>query len=113
MRIRRLLWPRERIDHIAKHGITPEEVEEVCFGRPLVFRAKSKGKNPVYYVLGRTHAGRHLFCVVIQFPDGNGFPVTARLMTSKENTAIANGRNDEDSQTSEDRFDRGSRQLLG
>jgi hypothetical protein len=59
-------------------------VEEVCFGQALVLRAKSEGKNPVYYVLGQTAAGRYLFCVVIQFPDGNGYPVTARSMTRKE-----------------------------
>ncbi|MGE3999543.1 MAG: hypothetical protein AB7I48_04950 [Planctomycetaceae bacterium] len=47
-------------------------------------RAKSGGENPVYYVLGRTTSGRYLFCVVIQFPDGKGFPVTARPMTDKE-----------------------------
>jgi hypothetical protein len=44
----------------------------------------SSGTNPVYYVLGQTAAGRYLFCVVIQFPDGKGFPVTARPMTQKE-----------------------------
>jgi hypothetical protein len=35
-------------------------------------------------VLGETRAGRHLFCVVIAFPDGKGYPVTARSMTDKE-----------------------------
>ena len=64
--------------------MTPEEVEEVCFGKPLVQRAKSEGKNPVYYILGQTDAGRYLFCVVIRFPDGKGYPVTAREMTAKE-----------------------------
>ena len=68
----------------AGHGVRPEEVEEVCFGRALVQRTKSSGRNPVYYVLGQTAAGRYLFCVVIQFPDGKGFPVTARPMTRKE-----------------------------
>jgi hypothetical protein len=41
-------------------------------------------ENPVYYVLGKTDAGRYLFCVVIQFPDGKGYPVTARDMTANE-----------------------------
>ena len=40
----------------------------------MVLRAKSEGENPVYYVLGETDAGRHLFCVVIRFPDGKGLP---------------------------------------
>jgi uncharacterized protein len=84
MRIQQLIWPEERIEHIARHNITAEEVEEVCFGRPFVQRAKSSGENPVYYVLGQTNAGHYLFCVIIQFPDGNGYPVTARLMTDAE-----------------------------
>ena len=84
MKIRVFLWSEDRIDHIVRHGITPEEVEEVCFGKSLVLRAKSEGENPVYYVLGQTKAARYVFCVVIQFPDGNGYPISARLMTAKE-----------------------------
>jgi uncharacterized DUF497 family protein len=82
--IRELIWPEDRIDHIAAHDIEPEEVEEACFGRALILRAESAGTNPVYYVLGETRAGRYLFCVVIEFPDGKGYPVTARAMTAKE-----------------------------
>jgi len=84
MRIDAFIWPEERIEHIAQNGVTPEEVEEVCFGKCFVRRGKSEGENPVYYVLGQTEAGRYLFCVVIRFPDGNGYPVTAREMTAKE-----------------------------
>ena len=93
MKIREFIWPEDRIDHIARHRITPEEVEEVCFGRPLVQRARSEEKNPVYYVLGQTRAGRYLFCVVIQFPDGKGYPVTARPMTDKEKRRYSQGKN--------------------
>lgn len=84
MLIHEFVWPKERIDHIARHGVTPEEVEDVCFGDPLIQRAKSEGENPVYYMLGQTTSGRYLFCVVIAFPDGTGYPVTARPMTNKE-----------------------------
>ena len=84
MTINEFIWPKDRVDHISEHGVEPNEVEEVCFGDALVQRAKASGKNPVYYVLGQTAAGRHLFCVVIQFPDGKGFPVTARPVTNRE-----------------------------
>ena len=84
MLIHEFVWPAERIEHIARHGVTPNEVEDVCFGNPLIQRAKSEGENPVYYMLGQTRAGRYLFCVVIAFPDGKGYPVTARPMTNKE-----------------------------
>lgn len=84
MQIRELVWPEDRIEHIAHHGVRPDEVEDVCFGKSMVLRAKSGGKNPVYYVLGKTSGGRHLLCVVIGFPRGRGYPVTAREMTPKE-----------------------------
>ncbi len=84
MKIQKLIWPDERVEHIARHGVLPEEVEEVCFSNPLVFRTKAEGENPVYQVLGQADSGRYLFCVIIQFPDGNGFPITARPMTDKE-----------------------------
>jgi uncharacterized protein len=70
--IHEFLWPADRVDHIARHGVQPEEVEESCFGRPLVLRAKSEGAHRVYHVLGETEAGRHLFSVVILFPGNKG-----------------------------------------
>ena len=84
MRISQIVWPDDRIKHIAQHQITPEEVEEICYGNPLILRAKSKGDNPVYYILGKTDSGRYLFSVIIYFPDTKGYPVTARPMTVKE-----------------------------
>ena len=84
MKVTQIIWPEDRVDHIDRHGVSPKEFEEACFGASLVYRTKSEGANPVYSVLGVTAARRYLFCVVIQFPDGNGFPVTARDMTDKE-----------------------------
>ena len=68
MKIHELIWPNDRVEHIAQHEITPKEVE-VCFGRAMIQKAKSQGENPVYYVLGQTEAGRYLFCVIIQSSD--------------------------------------------
>jgi uncharacterized DUF497 family protein len=93
MTIREFIWPEDRVDHIARHGVTPEEFEETCFGQSLALRAKSQGESPVYYVLGQSVAGRYLFCVVIQFPDGNGYPVTARPMTDREKSRYRQWKN--------------------
>jgi uncharacterized protein len=93
MRIDEFIWNEDRIEHIARHNVTPEEVEETCFGVALVQRTKSEGKNPVYYVLGQTVVGRYLFCVVIRFSDGRGYPVTARPMTDKEKRRYKQWRN--------------------
>lgn len=84
MTIHEIIWPADRVEHIGRHGISPMEFEEVCFGRPLVLRAKTEGKSPVYHVLGRTVAGELLLCIVIGFADGRGYPVTARPMKPNE-----------------------------
>jgi len=84
MRIDEFIWPEERVDHIARHGVTPEEFEQACTGICLIDKAPSKGENPVYLAYGQTEAGRYLFCAVIRFPNGNGYPITARDMTARE-----------------------------
>jgi uncharacterized DUF497 family protein len=84
MVISEIVWPDDRVEHIAKHGISPDEFEDVCFGHALVLCARSEGRNPVYHVLGRTVTDRYLLCIVIHFPDGKGYPVTARPMTARE-----------------------------
>ena len=84
MVIHEIIWSADRVEHVAAHNITPEEFEEVCFGQPLILRTKASGQNPVYQVLGQTAAGHYLLCIVVRFPDGKGYPVTARPMTPKE-----------------------------
>jgi hypothetical protein len=38
----------------------------------------------IVWPLGQTESGRYLFCVIIEFPGGMGYPVTARPMTDRE-----------------------------
>ena len=55
-------WTEERIDHIAIHSVTPQEVEEVCFNEkdlPLI----RSGRDKLHYVFGKTVSGRFLFIV--------------------------------------------------
>lgn len=57
MKIHQLIWPEDRVEHVALHGIEPEEVEEVCFGQALLLRAKSKEKNPCLLCSGPDSGG--------------------------------------------------------
>ena len=93
MNFKEFVWSDETIEHIARHGVEPHEVEEVCFGKSWVERVKSKGKNPVYYVSGRTANGRFLICVVIRFPTGKACSVTAREREEKEKRRYRKWRN--------------------
>ena len=62
------------------------EVEEVCFGQPIILKSKqpAKGVNPIYYALGQTDAGRYLFVMFIYLKQGRTMLVTAREMDQKE-----------------------------
>jgi uncharacterized protein len=81
--ISEFLWREDRIDHIARHGVQPEEVEEVCFGKPLVLARSRPGPTPCTSIR-RDEAARNLFCVVILFPGNQGVSVTARQMSDRE-----------------------------
>lgn len=89
MVIWRLRWRDDRVDHIARHGIVPAEVEEVVLDDrdALLEKAGSAKRNPsqtVYVVLGRTQAGRYLMSVLIDEGEGVVFPVTTRDMNQAE-----------------------------
>ena len=90
MKIKKLLWDEENRAHIARHEVSPEEVEEICScedPRPRIEKGK-KSKNRLalnlYYVLGKTAAGRFLFIVLRPNRKGEARVITAREMDSKE-----------------------------
>jgi len=76
-------WTAERIEHIARHGIKPEEVEEVCFNENDVPFVRS-GKENLHYVFGKTDSGRFLFVVVKSIRPGEVRLITARDMNAWE-----------------------------
>jgi uncharacterized DUF497 family protein len=74
VRIYELVIEPDRADHIARHHVTVDEVEEVVFGRPFITRTRQR----LYRFIGQTAAGRYL--TVIIGPHGGGIYglVTAR-----------------------------------
>jgi hypothetical protein len=74
------MWNDARVDHIARHGVRLEEVEDVCFGNHLAMRA---GRNR-YRLIGQTRSGRYL-CVLLDAVSKGVFqPVTARDASNSE-----------------------------
>lgn len=81
MFISKLEWDEYRIQHIARHGIEPEDVWEVCEDpRHLAHR---EGRNR-YRLYGQTAEGRYVFVVLEQFEGTVYKPITARDMTAAE-----------------------------
>jgi uncharacterized DUF497 family protein len=79
-RIKRLLFDDANTEHIARHAVEPEEVEEACLVAPMLRRGKS-GRLAVY---GRTMAGRRLLVVLAPKGAGDYYVITARNMTRTE-----------------------------
>ena len=78
VRIKRLNWDKRNIFHIACHGITVKDAEDVCSGRHIARKAKDR-----YLLYGETEAGRHIFIVLEK--TGDSFrPITARDMGESE-----------------------------
>ena len=60
MEIKEFDWNENNMDHIARHGVFPDEVEDVAFDDEPWIR---KGRKGTRYILGYTVAGRYLFTV--------------------------------------------------
>lgn len=76
-----VLWTEDSEAHIARHAVTPLEVEQALYTRP---RLTAPGRDDTVEVLGTTDAGRHLLVVVTESADGRDFVITARDMTAAE-----------------------------
>lgn len=82
MKIERISWDQETVDHISNHAVSPEEVEEVLFNdvdSPLIMR----GKEGKYLAYGKTNGGRLLLVVWVAKYRKTKI-ITARDMTNKE-----------------------------
>lgn len=81
MRFREVRWEDWSEDHIAQHGVAPDEVEDVVMHPP---RYACGGRDGTTLVYGTTRGGRHLLVVVAEEGDGVVFVVTARDMNRNE-----------------------------
>ncbi len=72
--IRKLIWEAWNIQHISRHGITPDEVEEICHNSPLVLRGQQKGR---LVLIGVTNENQMISVVLEARGHGRYYPVTA------------------------------------
>lgn len=78
---RELEWDDDSETHIARHDVTPMEVEQVVNSRP---RHVAKGRDDTTQIYGQTNAGRYLLAVIAEGLRGGWTVVTARDMTDTE-----------------------------
>lgn len=80
MRIYELVIDPEREEHLARHNVTPEEAEEVAFGRHATYRTRQDR----FGLVGQTDAGRYLTVIVASRGEGVYGLVTARDASQPE-----------------------------
>jgi hypothetical protein len=68
------VWTPEIVEHLAEHGVTPEEFEEVVSDPECEDVSRSSG-NPIAF--GSTWAGRSICCVYKRHDEDTIEPVTA------------------------------------
>jgi hypothetical protein len=73
-------WDEQNIEHILRHNVVPDEVEEACVNKPYVRKSADKR----YLVYGVTDSGRYIFIVGINKGKGIFRTITARDMTERE-----------------------------
>lgn len=80
-RVHELVWDERAEAHIARHHVSPREVEECVFdGRTRFYRTRG-GR---YLALGVTESGRYLLVVLRAVGSGSAYVITARNMTASE-----------------------------
>lgn len=78
--IHRLIWNPWNTAHIARHDVTPAEVDELCKAGPLVQEAY-KGR---LVASGKTAAGRFLVVILAPTPEPDVYyPITAYPASGK------------------------------
>ena len=75
-----LIWDKWNVEHIARHDVLPEEVEEVCNKNPFVSETHSGRLR----LIGLTKNDRMLTIIVAPKELGTYYPVTARPASRKE-----------------------------
>lgn len=95
MRIASVIWREQFVDKLLeKHGVYPEEVEDVLYGRSR-FRRIARGHThgeDVYEALGQAVSGRYLIVIFVWKTGSEALVISARDMSGNERRRYGNQR---------------------
>ena len=79
--VRKLIWDVWNISHIARHHVTPDEVEAICHRDPLILRGQQKNR---LVLIGSTEEERMLAVILESEGSGIYYPITAYPADKKD-----------------------------
>ena len=83
--VRRLRWDAWNADHIARHAVTPDEVEQVC--QAVILASETYAGR--LRLIGPTGTGRMLTIILAPEDEGIYYTITARPASRKERRRYA------------------------
>jgi len=87
MKIDDFMWLPTIVEKLdSKHGVSPEEAEEVFFNKPrfLFVETGLQAGEDVYSASGRTNSGRYMVVFFIRKESNTALIISARDMDRKE-----------------------------
>lgn len=72
--VKKLIWDPWNVRHIARHNISPDQVEAVCHGSPLVLRGQQKNR---LVLIGLTEENLVMTVILESKGKGKYYPITA------------------------------------
>lgn len=85
LRVAELIWDEWNEDHIANHGVSRHEIEELAWNRPFATRARGGS----YRLIGQSDSGRFLTVFISPRGGRRFYVVTARDAESEERRAYS------------------------
>jgi uncharacterized protein len=79
--VKKLIWDSWNVKHIARHNVTPIEVEAVCHGTVLIFQGQQKRR---LLLTGPTEEKRMVSVILESLGKGRYYPITAYDADSKD-----------------------------
>lgn len=79
--VKKLIWDAWNIRHITRHHVTPDEVEAICHGDPLVLRGQQKNR---LVLIGGEEGERILSVILESKGSGKYYPITAYPADKKD-----------------------------
>lgn len=91
--VKDIIWLAQFVDKIiSKHGVLPEEVEELFSNKPKfkrIGRGNIQGED-LYHAIGQTYTGRYLIAIFVYKPTvRKALVISARDMSRSERKSYA------------------------